>query len=155
MANNTFFNRLRGLFSQNAIIRRIGDNELKVIDINKTQAREKLSTNRLIDRFSKLHSTMGAINPANDPNFHTLKMQLYGDYEIMDEDSIISAALDIYADESTLRDEFGSVLKINSKNEEIKKILHNLFYDVLIKINQLLHNKMNLKKKQYFFVRQV
>ena len=131
MANNTFFNRLRGLFSQNAIIRRIGDNELKVIDINKTQAREKLSTNRLIDRFSKLHSTMGAINPANDPNFHTLKMQLYGDYEIMDEDSIISAALDIYADESTLRDEFGSVLKINSKNEEIKKILHNLFYDII------------------------
>ncbi len=131
MANNTFFNRLRGLFSQNAIIRRIGDNELKVIDINKTQAREKLSTNRLVDRFSKLHSTMGAINPANDPNFHTLKMQLYGDYEIMDEDSIISAALDIYADESTLRDEFGSVLKINSKNEEIKKILHNLFYDII------------------------
>ena len=131
MANNTFFNRLRGLFSQNAIIRRIGDNELKVIDINKTQAREKLSTNRLIDRFSKLHSTMGAINPANDPNFHTLKMQLYGDYEIMDEDSIISAALDIYEDESTLRDEFGSVLKINSKNEEIKKILHNLFYDII------------------------
>ena len=131
MENNTFFNRLRGLFSQNAIIRKIGDKELKVIDINKTQAQEKLSTNRLIDRFSKLHSTMGVINPSNDPNFHTLKLQLYGDYEIMDEDSIISAALDIYADESTLRDEFGNILKINSSNEQIKKILHNLFYDII------------------------
>ena len=131
MENNTFFNRLRRLFSTNTIVRRIGDDKLKVIDVNKTQAKEKLSTNRLIDRFSKLHSTMGAINPANDPNFHTLKLQLYGDYEIMDEDSIISAALDIYSDESTLRDEFGDVLKINSKNDELKKILHNLFYDVI------------------------
>jgi len=131
MENNTFFNRLRGLFSTNTIVRRIGNNKLKVIDVNKAQAKEKLSTNRLIDRFSKLHSTMGAVNPANDPNFHTLKLQLYGDYEIMDEDSIISAALDIYADESTLRDEFGDVLTINSKNEEVKKILHNLFYDII------------------------
>jgi len=131
MENNTFFNRLKGLFSTNTIVRKIGDKKLKVIDVNKTQAKEKLSTNRLIDRFSKLHSTMGAINPANDPNFHTLKLQLYGDYEVMDEDSIISAALDIYADESTLKDEYGDVLTINSKNEEIKSILHNLFYDVI------------------------
>ena len=131
MENNTFFNRLRGLFSTNTIVRRIGNNKLKVIDVNKAQAKEKLSTNRLIDRFSKLHSTMGAVNPANDPNFHTLKLQLYGDYEIMDEDSIISAALDIYADETTLKDEFGDVLTINCKNDEVKKILHNLFYDVV------------------------
>ena len=131
MENNTFFNRLQRLFSSNTIVRRIGDDKLKVVDVNKTQAKERLTTNRLIDRFSKLHSTMGAINPANDPNFHTLKLQLYGDYEIMDEDSIISAALDIYADESTLRDEYGDVLTINTKNEEVKKILHNLFYDIL------------------------
>tara|TARA_R110000851_G_scaffold37986_7_gene97794 strand:+ start:851 stop:2665 length:1815 start_codon:yes stop_codon:yes gene_type:complete len=131
MENNTFFNRLKGLFSTSTIVRRIGDNKLKVVDINKTQAKEKLSTNRLIDRFSKLHSTMGVVNPANDPNFHTLKLQLYGDYEVMDEDSIISAALDIYSDESTLRDEYGDVLTINSSNDEIKKILHNLFYDVI------------------------
>ena len=131
MENNTFFNRLRGLFSTNTIVRRIGTNKLKVIDVNKTQAQERLSTNRLVDRFSKLYSTMGIINPTNDPNFHTLKLQLYGDYEVMDEDSIISAALDIYSDESTLRNEYGDVLTINSKDEEIKKILHNLFYDVL------------------------
>ena len=131
MENNTFFNRLRRLFSSQTIVRKIGDDKLKVIDVNKTQAQERLSTNRLVDRFSKLHSTMGAINPANDPNFHTLKLQLYGDYEVMDEDSIISAALDIYSDESTLRDEFGDILTINCKDQEIKKILHNLFYDII------------------------
>ena len=43
-------------------------------------------------------------------NFHTLRLELYTDYEVMDEDSIIASALDIYADESTLRDEFGSIL---------------------------------------------
>ena len=69
MENNTFFNRLRGLFSTNTIVRRIGTNKLKVIDVNKTQAQERLSTNRLVDRFSKLYSTMGIINPTNDPNF--------------------------------------------------------------------------------------
>jgi len=131
MADNTFFNRLKGLFSRNTIVRRIGDNKLKVIDVNKVQARQKLQTNKLVDRFNRIYSNNALLNQASDPNFHTLKMQLYGDYEVMDEDSIISAALDIYADESTLRDEFGDVITINTKNEEIKKILNNLFYDVL------------------------
>ena len=68
MENNTFFNRLKRLFSTNTIVRRIGKDKLRVVDISKSQAKEKLNTNRLIDRFSKLHSTMGVINPANDPH---------------------------------------------------------------------------------------
>jgi hypothetical protein len=39
--------------------------------------------------------------------------------------------MDIYADESTVKDEFGQVLSIRSKNQQIQDILHNLFYDVL------------------------
>ncbi len=58
-------------------------------------------------------------------------MQLYTDYEMMDKDPIISAALDIYADESTLADQFGDVLTIKAGNSNIQKILYNLFYDVL------------------------
>ncbi len=131
MADNTFFNRLSRLFSTNTIVRRVGTNKLRVIDVNKAQAKHKLTTNRLVDRFSKLYNTIGQMNPATDPNFHTMKLQLYGDYEVMDEDSIIASALDIYADESTLRDEFGDVLTINCKDEEIRQILHNLFYDIL------------------------
>jgi hypothetical protein len=49
----------------------------------------------------------------------------------MDQDSIIASALDIYADETVMKDDFGDVLRITSDNENVKKILHNLFYDIL------------------------
>ena len=49
----------------------------------------------------------------------------------MDDDAIISSALDIYADESTLKGEYGQVLEIRSENENINDILHNLYYDIL------------------------
>jgi hypothetical protein len=39
--------------------------------------------------------------------------------------------MDIYADESTVKDEFGQIISIRSKNEQIRDILHNLFYDIL------------------------
>jgi hypothetical protein len=49
----------------------------------------------------------------------------------MDTDSIISSALDIYADECTAKNEFGDILTINSPNERVQTVLHNLFYDIL------------------------
>ena len=49
----------------------------------------------------------------------------------MDQDAIIASALDILADESTLKNDMGEVLQIRSANEDIQKILYNLFYDVL------------------------
>jgi hypothetical protein len=49
----------------------------------------------------------------------------------MDQDAIIASALDILADESTLKNDMGEVLQIRSSNEDIQKILYNLFYDVL------------------------
>jgi len=58
-------------------------------------------------------------------------MQLYVDYEMMDKDPIISSALDIYSDESTLKDQFGDILTIRTNNTRIQKILYNLFYDIL------------------------
>jgi hypothetical protein len=39
--------------------------------------------------------------------------------------------MDIYADESTVKDEFGHILSIKSPNSQIQEILHNLFYDIL------------------------
>jgi hypothetical protein len=60
-----------------------------------------------------------------------MRLQLYSDYEAMDADPIIAAALDIVSDEATTRNEYGDVLKVNSSNENIRKVLHNLFYDVL------------------------
>jgi hypothetical protein len=49
----------------------------------------------------------------------------------MDTDAIIASALDIIADESTLKNDMGEVLSIRSSDEDIQKILYNLFYDVL------------------------
>ena len=40
-------------------------------------------------------------------------------------------ALDIYADESTLKNEFGNQLTIVSDNDKIQELLRNLFYDIL------------------------
>ena len=64
-------------------------------------------------------------------NYQTLRTQLYSDYEAMDTDSIIASTLDIIADESTLKNDMGEVLAIKSADENIQKILYNLFYDVL------------------------
>ena len=49
----------------------------------------------------------------------------------MDTDAIIASALDVIADESTLKNDMGEVLSIRSSDENIQKILYNLFYDVL------------------------
>jgi hypothetical protein len=72
---------------------------------------------------------MNTYNP--NYNYFSSKTELYTDYEVMDQDAIISTTLDIYADETVLKDDFGDVLRISSDNENIKKILHNLFYDIL------------------------
>jgi hypothetical protein len=63
--------------------------------------------------------------------FQGSRLQLFRDYDMMDNDPIISSVMDIYADESTTKDEFGNLLTIHSKNTQIQEILHNLFYDVL------------------------
>jgi hypothetical protein len=49
----------------------------------------------------------------------------------MDTDAIVASALDIISDESTLKNEMGEVLQIRSSDEDVQKILYNLFYDVL------------------------
>jgi len=52
-------------------------------------------------------------------------------HNTMDMDPIISSALDIYADECLTQNELGDMLTIRSTNDNIKQILHNLFYDIL------------------------
>jgi hypothetical protein len=49
----------------------------------------------------------------------------------MDTDAIVASALDIIADECTLKNEHGEMLHVRSSDENIQKILYNLFYDVL------------------------
>ena len=131
MADKSVFTRLKRLFSTDVIIRNVGGNQLKIIDTNSIQQAGELETNSLTDRFSRLYTT--SQYPYNNIafNYQTMRVELYGDYEAMDTDAIIASALDIIADESTLKDEMGDVLRIKSSDEDIQKVLYNLFYDVL------------------------
>ena len=129
---NSLFASLRRLFSSDVIIRNVGGNQLKVLDTNRIQANGNIQTNRRVDRYSRLFSTMpgGMSMNAGQMQLYT-RLELFRDYEAMDTDSIISSALDIYADECTAKNEFGDILSIQSPNEKVQKVLHNLFYDIL------------------------
>src|SRR5574344_2791000 len=127
----SLFNRLKRLFSSDVVIRNVGGNELKVVDINKIQSSGKYQTNSLVDRFSRLYiyNNKNILNPAL--NFQTLRIQMYSDYEACDQDAIISSALDVVADECLLKNDKGKILNITSSDENIKRILENLLYDIL------------------------
>jgi hypothetical protein len=131
MADTSLSNRLRRLFSTNVVVRRIAKNRLKVIDTNRLQSSGALSSNRYIDRFAGLQrgQSYGTYNQSY--TFHTSKLELFSDYETMDMDPILSSALDIYADESTVKDADGDTLTIRTSNNEVYKVLRNLFYDIL------------------------
>ncbi len=55
----------------------------------------------------------------------------YEDYTVMDYTPEISSALDIYSDESLTKDEFGVIVNVRCDNDRIKKVLDNLFNDIL------------------------
>jgi len=132
MANTSLFTRLRRLFSNDVIIRNVGGKQLKIMDTGRIQKYGNLATNSLYDRFTRLHKPVGSSLQYNPTlNYQSMRLQLYSDYEAMDHDPIIAAALDIISDETTTRNEYGEVLNINSNNENIRRVLHNLFYDVL------------------------
>ena len=129
--NTTLFSRLRKLFSTDVVIRNVGGNQLKVIDTSHIQSDGNLTTNRRVDRFSRLFSTIpGYSYSAGQLQLYT-RLELFRDYEAMDTDSIISSALDIYADECTAKNEFGDILTIKTGNPKVQKVLHNLFYDIM------------------------
>ena len=131
MADTSLFSRLRRLFGSDVVIRNIGGDQLKVADINAIQTTGRFETNSLIDRFSRLYiyNNKNIFNP--NLNYQTLRIQLYSDYEAMDTDPIIASTLDIISDEATLRNDQGEILSIKSSDENIQRVLYNLFYDVL------------------------
>ncbi len=133
MADKGLFSRLQRLFSTDVIIRNAGGNQIKVIDSNTIQTNGELQTNSLIDRYNRIFSTSptSLYGAQFNFNYQYLRPQLYSEYDVMDQDAIIASALDIIADESTLKNDMGEVLSIRSSNEDIQKILYNLFYDVL------------------------
>jgi hypothetical protein len=128
--DRSFFGRLKKLFSTNAIVTVDKDGRRKVVDVEDRQHNTNFVNLR--DRYTKLQrsyyeTTQGAQSMA----YHQVRRELFRDYDAMDQDPIISSALDIYADESTTKNEYGDVIQIKSTNENVREILHNLFYDVM------------------------
>lgn len=131
MAERNLFTSLQRLFSTDILVRNVGGDELKIADVNHIQSTGKYQTNSLLDRFSRLYiyNNKNIFNP--NLNYQTLRVQLYSDYEAMDTDAIIASTLDVLADESTLKSAQGEVLSIKSSDENIQRVLYNLYYDVL------------------------
>jgi len=126
--------RLGKLLQNQIVVRKTPTGQLKVKDVNFLQ--QGLTSN-FIDRYQKV---MGSYNTSmgkyaakqNAKNaFDVARKELFRDYELMDEDPIISSALDIYSDESTVDNVESEILKIKSDNPKVTKILHNLFYDIM------------------------
>jgi len=133
MADTSIFSRLRRLFSTDVIIRNVGGDQLKVADTNQIQMSGELETNSLVSRFNRIYTTSPSslYGYQSSFNYQTLRTQLYSEYDAMDTDAIVASTLDILAEESTLKNDMGEVLQIRSSDENIQKILYNLFYDVL------------------------
>ena len=133
MADTSIFSRLRRLFSTDIIIRNVGGNQLSVADTNQIQMSGELENNSLMARYNRIYTTSptSLYGYQSSFNYQTLRTQLYSEYDAMDTDAIIASALDILSEESTLKNDMGEVLHIRSNDENIQKILYNLFYDVL------------------------
>ena len=129
MADTSFFGRLRKLFSTQAIVRVDSKGRRKVADVDE---RQKTNLSFLRDRYTKLqkgyYEQAGA---AQSMAYQQVRREIFRDYDAMDNDPIIASALDIYSDESTLKNEYGDILTVRSPNENVQAIFNNLFYDVL------------------------
>jgi hypothetical protein len=125
-----FFGRLKKLFSSQTILRRDSQGRAKVVDTDYRQRNTNFVNLR--DRYTKLQrSFYEQQGGAQSMAYHQVRRELFRDYDAMDNDPIITSALDIYSDESTTKNEYGDVLHIHSSNDTVKSLLDNLFYDII------------------------
>jgi len=124
--------RLGKLFQNQIVLRKTPSGQVKVKDVDFGQT---ALTSNFIDRYNRLmHGTSWAQKYANAQNksaYDVARKELFRDYELMDADPIISSALDIYSDESTVDNVENRILKIKSDNGKVVEILENLFYDIM------------------------
>jgi len=81
----------------------------------------------IADKFTKLDQSLYNQSVYYEPN----RLAAYYDYESMEFTPEISAALDIYAEESTTLSEKGNILEIYSESDRVKSILEDLFVNKL------------------------
>jgi hypothetical protein len=134
MADSNIYSRLKRLFSAGTVVRNVGGRKLRVIDSDQIQS---FVNRKAVDRYNRVYSSQtGGYGSAQGRSeaahaYQGARLQLFRDYDMMDNDPIIASVLDIYADESTVKNEFNEILTVRSKNQDVQEILHNLFYDIL------------------------
>jgi hypothetical protein len=129
MADTSFFGRLTKLFSSRAIVTVDQKGRRRVVD---TDERQQTNLSSLRDRYTKLQKSFyEQAGGAQSMAYQQVRREVFRDYDAMDQDPIIASALDIYADESTLKNEFGTILSVRSDNNRVQESLENLFYDIL------------------------
>ena len=129
MADTSFFGRLTKLFRSQAIVTIDKDGKRNVFDGDE---RQQTNLSSLRDRYTKLQKSFyESAGGAQSMAYQQVRREVFRDYDAMDNDPILASALDIYADECTLKNEFGDVLLVQSDNSKVQEILENLFYDVL------------------------
>ena len=129
MADTSFFGRLTKLFRSQAIVTIDDEGKRRVVD---TDERQQTNLSSLRDRYTKIQKSFyEQAGGAQSMAYQQVRREVFRDYDAMDNDPILASALDIYADESTLKNEFGDTLMIHSDNQKVQDLLTNLFYDVL------------------------
>lgn len=84
-------------------------------------------TQYIADKWAKLDQSLYNQSVYYEPN----RLAAYYDYESMEFTPEVSAALDIYAEESTTMSEKGEILSIYSESERVKNVLEDLFQNKL------------------------
>ena len=150
MADTSFFGRLTKLFRSQAIVTVDEDGKRKVFDGDE---RQQTNLSSLRDRYTKLQKSFyEQAGGAQSMAYQQVRREVFRDYDAMDNDPILASALDIYADECTLKNEFGDVLLIQSDNPKVQELLENLFYDILNVEFNLWPWTRNLAKYGDFFL---
>ena len=108
--------------------------------VNRRQQNYKSERRRRLDKY-RFQSAQGqqfkksSYNPFDYVHSQSManqnRAERYVDFEQMEYTPEIASALDIYADEMTTSNSLEKVLNIDCPNEEIKNILHSLYYDIL------------------------
>lgn len=135
--NNTVFQKLTRMFGYPGQVKQEQNPSFNFSkdEILKTDSREEYEkamlqaqqSQYIADKWTKLDQSLYNQSVYYEPN----RMAAYYDYESMEFTPEISAALDIYAEESTTLSEKGELLTIYSESDRVKKILEDLFIDKL------------------------
>jgi hypothetical protein len=132
MADENILQRLGKLFQSSIVLRKTEGGQVRVKDVDFTQT---ALTSNFIDRYNRInsggHGMTSYSAKQNASAYDIARKELFRDYELMDADPIISSALDIYCDESTVDNIENRIMKIKTDNTKVHKILHNLFYDIM------------------------